>query len=185
MKIKQTIENLKLAKKQYSTFTQEQVDKAFREAYLADSKLTPDISVVDSFYASSEIDVMTHALEAYAYVLASDFTNPLSLEAMRLTLKHLPKSVRDGEKAKLLMAAISGLKESIGIKATIAQYDVSEKEFLIKLEDGDQRIGANLRYPLMSELKEMYFRACYAAEKFKEITNLKIIKEKNTVKKAQ
>jgi len=246
---------------------------------LADYELTPNVAIVDpqlmltmpaSLTSASGIDVMTHALEAYASIMASDFTNPLALEAIRLTFKYLPESVEGGNKAKKakekmanasciagmafanaflgichsmahklgaafhiphgvanallldevirfnatdkptkmagfaqykypnaksryakvadhlgftkagqtdeekvkeLRAKLDELKERIGIKPTIADYGVSEQEFLSKLdtmvEDAfdDQCTGANPRYPLMSELKEMYLRAYYGKEK--------------------
>ena len=59
------------------------------------------------------------------------------------------------------------LKERVGIKKTIADYGVDEKHFLDTLDNmvedafDDQCTGANPRYPLMSELKEMYLKAYY------------------------
>jgi len=272
---------------------------------LADYELTPNVAIVDpqlmltmpaSLTAASGIDVMTHALEAYASVVASDFTNPLALEAMRLTFKYLPESVEGGatakkakekmanasciagmafsnaflgichsmahklgaafhlphgtanallldevirfnatdkptkmagfaqykypnakeryakaadflgytnenqtneEKTKVLRAKVAELKARIGIKSTIAEYGVSEEEFLGKLDSmveaafDDQCTGANPRYPLMVELKEMYLRAYYGAEKYvamqtetlREVTVKK--EEKKPLKKAK
>ena len=63
--------------------------------------------------------------------------------------------------------AIEALKERVGIKKTIADYGVDEKHFLDTLDNmvedafDDQCTGANPRYPLMSELKEMYLKAYY------------------------
>ena len=63
--------------------------------------------------------------------------------------------------------AIEALKERVGIKKTIADYGVDEKYFLETLDQmvedafDDQCTGANPRYPLMSELKEMYLKAYY------------------------
>lgn len=63
--------------------------------------------------------------------------------------------------------AIEELKARVGIKKTIADYGVDEKYFLDNLdkmvEDAfdDQCTGANPRYPLMSEIKEMYLKAYY------------------------
>ncbi|MGL5593301.1 MAG: bifunctional acetaldehyde-CoA/alcohol dehydrogenase, partial [Cetobacterium sp.] len=76
------------------------------------------------------------------------------------------------EKAKILRKKISELKTEIGIKSTIAEYGISEQEFLSKLDQmvedafDDQCTGANPRYPLMSDLKEMYLRAYYGPEKY-------------------
>ena len=59
------------------------------------------------------------------------------------------------------------LKEQIGIKKTIKDYNVDEKDFLDRLDEmveqafDDQCTGANPRYPLMSEIKDMYLRAYY------------------------
>ncbi|MEG0137005.1 MAG: bifunctional acetaldehyde-CoA/alcohol dehydrogenase [Cetobacterium sp.] len=247
---------------------------------LADYEITPTVAIVDpelmlsmpaSLTASSGIDVVTHAIEAYVSIMASDFTNPLALEATRLSFKYLPESVRGGavavkakekmanascmagmafsnaflgichsmahklgaafhiphgtanallldevirfnatdrpfkmagfaqykyphakeayakladylgfttgketpeEKAKILRKKISELKTEIGIKPTIADYGITEHEFLSKLDKmveeafDDQCTGANPRYPLMSDLKEMYLRAYYGAEKY-------------------
>lgn len=250
---------------------------------LADYEITPNVAIVDpqlmlsmpaGLTAASGIDVVTHAIEAFVSIMASEYTNPLALEATRLSLKYLPESVKGGatalkakekmanascmagmafsnaflgichsmahklgaafhlphgianallldevirfnatnkplkmagfaqykypnakeryakladylgltkgnetadEKTKLLRKAISDLKKEIGIKATIADYGISENEFLGKLdkmvEDAfdDQCTGANPRYPLMAELKEMYLRAYYGAEKYNSL----------------
>lgn len=247
---------------------------------LADYEITPNVAVVDpqlmlsmpaSLTAASGIDVVTHAIEAYVSIMASEFTNPLALEATRLSFKYLPESVKGGalavkakekmanascmagmafsnaflgichsmahklgaafhlphgvanavlldevirfnatdrpfkmagfaqykyphakecyakladylgftkgnetleEKAKILRKKIAELKAEIGIKATIAEYGISEQEFLSKLDQmvedafDDQCTGANPRYPLMSDLKEMYLRAYYGPEKY-------------------
>ncbi len=247
---------------------------------LADYEITPNVAVVDpqlmlsmpaGLTAASGIDVVTHAIEAYVSIMASEFTNPLALEATRLTFKYLPESVKDGalavkakekmanascmagmafsnaflgichsmahklgaafhlphgvanallldevirfnatdrpfkmagfaqykyphakecyakladylgftkgnetpeEKAKILRKKIAELKAEIGIKSTIAEYGISEQEFLSKLDQmvedafDDQCTGANPRYPLMSDLKEMYLRAYYGPEKY-------------------
>ncbi|MGL4989531.1 MAG: iron-containing alcohol dehydrogenase, partial [Cetobacterium sp.] len=247
---------------------------------LADYEITPNVAVVDpqlmlsmpaGLTAASGIDVVTHAVEAYVSVLASEFTNPLALEATRLTFKYLPESVKGGavavkakekmanascmagmafsnaflgichsmahklgaafhiphgtanallldevirfnatdkpfkmagfaqykypnakeryakladyleltkgnetpeEKVKLFRKKVSELKAEIGIKATIADYGISEQEFLEKLDVmvesafDDQCTGANPRYPLMSDLREMYLRAYYGADKY-------------------
>ena len=62
---------------------------------------------------------------------------------------------------------IEELKAAVGVKKTIAEYGVDEKYFLDTLDAmveqafDDQCTGANPRYPLMSEIKEMYLRAYY------------------------
>ena len=76
----------------------------------------------------------------------------------------------DEESLKNLIKAIDELKEKIGIKKTIKDYGVDEKDFLDRLDEmseqafDDQCTGANPRYPLISEIKEMYLRAYYGKE---------------------
>ena len=66
---------------------------------------------------------------------------------------------------------IEKLKDKIGIKKTIKDYGVDEKYFLDTLDDmveqafDDQCTGANPRYPLISEIKEMYLNAYYGGER--------------------
>ena len=73
----------------------------------------------------------------------------------------------DAEKVENLIKAIDELKEKVGIKRTIAEYNVSEEDFLATLDDmslkafDDQCTGANPRYPLVSELKQIYLNAFY------------------------
>lgn len=73
----------------------------------------------------------------------------------------------DNEKLENLIAAIEDLKAKVGIKKTIAEYGVDEKNFLDRLDEmteqafDDQCTGANPRYPLMSEIKDMYLNAYY------------------------
>ena len=65
------------------------------------------------------------------------------------------------------MAAIEDLKAQVGIKKTIRDYGVEEEKFLATLDEmveqafDDQCTGANPRYPLMKEIKEMYLKAYY------------------------
>ena len=72
---------------------------------LADYELTPDIAIVDAelmmnmpkgLTAASGIDALTHCLEAYVSVLASEFTNGLALEGIRLIFKYLPDAYTEG-----------------------------------------------------------------------------------------
>ena len=71
------------------------------------------------------------------------------------------------EKLDNFIAAIEELKTKVGIKKTIKDYGVDEKYFLDNLDAmveqafDDQCTGANPRYPLMSEIKEMYLKAYY------------------------
>ena len=74
------------------------------------------------------------------------------------------------EKLENLIRAIEELKEKIGIKKTIREYGIEEKDFLDTLDEmteqafDDQCTGANPRYPLMCEIKDMYLRAYYGGE---------------------
>ena len=67
--------------------------------------------------------------------------------------------------------AINELKDKIGIKKTIRDYGVDEKVFLETLDEmseqafDDQCTGSNPRYPLISEIKEMYLKAYYGGER--------------------
>lgn len=73
----------------------------------------------------------------------------------------------DHEKLENLIKAIDDLKEKIGIKKTIQEYGVDEKKFLDTLDEmseqafDDQCTGANPRYPLIEEIKQMYLKAYY------------------------
>ena len=77
----------------------------------------------------------------------------------------------DEEKLENLIAKIDELKEQIGIKKTIKEYGVKEEDFLATLDEmsekafDDQCTAANPRYPLISEIKEMYIRAYYGGER--------------------
>jgi len=240
---------------------------------LADYELMPDMAIVDAdmmmnapkgLTAASGIDAVTHALEAYASMLATDYTDGLALRSLKLVFDNLPKCYDNGpneprarenmanaatlagmafanaflgvchsmahklgafyhlphgianalmidkvlrfnaapipakmgtfsqydhphtleryaevadylglggntneEKLENLIAAIDRLKERVGIRKTIREYGVDEKEFLDRLDDmveqafDDQCTGANPRYPLLSEIKQMYLDAYY------------------------
>jgi acetaldehyde dehydrogenase/alcohol dehydrogenase len=73
----------------------------------------------------------------------------------------------DEEKLEKLIAAVERLKEQIGIKKTIKDYGIDEKDFLARLDDmsekafDDQCTGANPRYPLIEEIKKMYLNVYY------------------------
>ena len=214
--------------------------------------------------AASGIDAVTHALEAYASMLATDYTDGLALRSLKLVFKNLPAAYENGasdprarenmanaatmagmafanaflgichsmahklgafhhlphgvanalminevlrfnaaevpvkmgtfsqydhphtleryaevadylglggntdeEKLENLIAAIDELKAKVGIKKTIRDYGIDEEDFLARLDDmveqafDDQCTGANPRYPLMSELKQMFLNAYY------------------------
>jgi len=73
----------------------------------------------------------------------------------------------DEEKLDKLIEAVEKLKDAIGIKKTIKDYDIDEKDFLARLDEmseqafDDQCTGANPRYPLIEEIKKMYLNAFY------------------------
>ena len=247
---------------------------------LADYELLPNMAIVDTdlhmsapkgLTAASGIDAATHALEAYASLLATDYTDALALKALKMIFEYLPRAYNNGSKDTIarekmanaatiagmafanaflgichsmahklgayfrlphgianslminevirfnsyevptkmgtfsqysyphtmdryaeiadylglkgknnqdkvnnLIKAIDELKEQIGIKKTIKDYVPDEKQFLSKLDEmveqafDDQCTGANPRYPLMSEMKQMYLNAYYG-KKFKEM----------------
>ena len=77
---------------------------------LADYELTPDMAIVDpalmlsmpkGLCAASGIDVLTHALESLVSMLATEYTTPLSLEAIKLVFDYLPESYHGGAEAKV------------------------------------------------------------------------------------
>lgn len=76
---------------------------------LADYELTPDIAIVDPQYvysvpasitADTGMDVLTHALEAYVSVMASDYTDALAMKAIQLVFDYLPKSYKGDKVAR-------------------------------------------------------------------------------------
>ena len=242
---------------------------------LADYELMPNMAIVDTdnmmsapkgLTCASGIDVMTHAIEAYVSVMASDYTDSLALKAIKLVFDYLPRAYRDGndveardhmanascmagmafanaflgvnhslahklgafhhiphgianalvltdvmrynsvevptkmgtfpqyqyphtlaryaeigrfvgltgkndqEVFEKLLEKLEELKKIIEIKPTIKDYGVDEKYFLDTLDEmteqafNDLCTGANPRYPLMAELKEIYLKAYYGKE---------------------
>ena len=209
---------------------------------LADYELLPKMAIIDAdmcmdqpkgLTASSGIDALTHALEAYASIMATDYTDGLALKAMKNIFEYLPAAYENGahdakareqmatastmagmafanaflgvchsmahklgayhhphckeryvecanflgiagknndEKFENFLKAIEELKDKVGIKKTIKDYGVDEKNFLATLDEmvenafDDQCTGANPRYPLMSEIKAMYLKAYYGKE---------------------
>ena len=240
---------------------------------IADYEILPNMAIVDvnnmmdqpkGLTAASGIDVLTHALEAYVSIMATDYTDGLALRAMKLVFDYLPSAYENGSadpiarekmadasclagmafanaflgvnhsmahklgafhhiahglanaviltrvmrynasdvptkmgtfpqyeypkaKARYVEAAkycgvtgknddeifenfikkIEELKKLIGVKETIALYGVEEKYFLDTLDEmseqafNDQCTAANPRYPLISEIKELYLDAYY------------------------
>ncbi|MEJ6951090.1 bifunctional acetaldehyde-CoA/alcohol dehydrogenase [Natronospora cellulosivora (SeqCode)] len=73
---------------------------------LADYELTPDVAIIDPEFvqslpagvtADTGMDVLTHAIEAYVSVMASDYTDGLAMKAIQLVFDYLPRSYRNGE----------------------------------------------------------------------------------------
>ena len=242
---------------------------------LADYELMPNMAIIDAdlhmsapkgLTAASGIDAVTHALEAYAAMLATDYTDGLAIQALKIIFEYLPRAYDNGqtdavarekmanaatmagmafanaflgvchsmahklgafhhlphgvanalmidevlrfnasetpakmgtfpqydhphtleryaqvadalgikgkndtEKLEGLIAAIDALKERVGIKKTIRDYVPDEEDFLARLDEmteqafDDQCTGANPRYPLMSEIRQMYLNAYYGS----------------------
>ena len=240
---------------------------------LADYELLPKMAIVDAdlmmnapkgLTAASGIDAVTHALEAYASVMATDYTDGLALRSLKLIFENLPRAYANGsgdprarenmanaacmagmafanaflgvchsmahklgafhhlphgvanalmidevlrfnaaeipvkmgtfpqydhphtlaryaeiadylklggntdaEKLERLIAAVDALKEQVCIKKTIRDYGIDETDFLNRLDAmveqafDDQCTGANPRYPLMHEIRQMYLNAYY------------------------
>ncbi len=247
---------------------------------LADYELLPDMAVIDTDFhmsapkgltAASGIDAVTHALEAYASMMATDYTDGLAKQALQVIFKYLPRAYENGqndiearekmanaatmagmafanaflgvchsmahklgafhhlphgianalmieevlrfnsseapakmgtfsqyghphtlaryaevaeslgikgnndeEKLEGLINAVNELKAKVGIKETIKEYGIDESAFLETLDEmteqafDDQCTGANPRYPLMSEIKQMYLNAYYGGKHFAE-----------------
>jgi len=82
-------------------------DKTNNKKYpLTDYSLTPSIAIIDPEFttnlpakstAETGMDVLTHAIEAYVSVMASDYTDGLALEAIKLVFAYLPRAVKDGK----------------------------------------------------------------------------------------
>ncbi len=83
-------------------------DKSKNMKYpLADYELTPDVAIIDPQFvmsvpagvtADTGLDVLTHAIEAYVSILASDYTDALAIKAIQLVFEYLPRSYRNGAK---------------------------------------------------------------------------------------
>ena len=246
---------------------------------LADYELLPNMAIIDTDFhmsapkgltAASGIDAVTHAVEAYASIMATDYTDGLAIGALKTIFAYLPRAYDNGqndiearekmanaatmagmafanaflgichsmahklgafhhlphgvanalmieevirfnsadaptkmgtfsqyghphakaryaeiadalglggrtddEKVENLISAINELKARVGIKSTIKDYAIDEDDFLARLDEmveqafDDQCTGANPRYPLLSELKQMYLNA-YNGTHFRE-----------------
>ena len=240
---------------------------------LADYELLPNMAIIDAdlhmsapkgLTAASGIDAVTHAVEAYASMMATDYTDGVALRALKMIFEYLPRAYDNGqtdaearekmanaatmagmafanaflgvchsmahklgafhhlphgvanalmieevirfnsveaptrmgtfpqygyphtqaryaeiadylklggntdaEKVENLIQAINALKERVGIKKCIRDYGIDEADFLARLDDmveqafDDQCTGANPRYPLMKEIRQMFLNAYY------------------------
>jgi acetaldehyde dehydrogenase/alcohol dehydrogenase len=121
------------------------------------------------------------------------YDHPHTLERYAQIADYLGLAGRtDMEKVERLINAIDELKEKIGIKRTIADYGISQDDFLGSLDTmaeqafDDQCTGANPRYPLISELNEMYKSAYYGEGSTSREQSSPIIRtHMNTVKKSK
>jgi len=102
----------------------------------------------------------------------SQYDHPHTLARYAEVADHLGvKGKTNEEKFEGLIAIVNALKEKVGIKKCIRDYGIDEKSFLDSLDEmteqafDDQCTGANPRYPLMSEIREMYLNAYYGGEK--------------------
>ncbi len=98
----------------------------------------------------------------------SQYDHPHTMERYAEVARALGvKGESNEELLEGLIAKVNALKETVGIKATIKDYGIDEGDFLTRLDEmteqafDDQCTGANPRYPLMSEIKEMYLNAYY------------------------
>ncbi len=98
----------------------------------------------------------------------SQYDHPKTLRRYAEVAEYLGcKGKTDEEKVEALITKIDELKDYIGIKKTIKDYVPDEKDFLERLDAmveqafDDQCTGANPRFPLMSEIKQMYLNAYY------------------------
>ena len=96
------------------------------------------------------------------------YDHPFTLSRYAEVAKYLGFGGKTEEESlENLIQAIERLKETIGIKKTIREYVPDEEDFLARLDEmteqafDDQCTGANPRYPLMSEIRQMYLNAYY------------------------
>ncbi|NCA93070.1 iron-containing alcohol dehydrogenase, partial [bacterium] len=98
----------------------------------------------------------------------SQYDHPHTLERYAEVADYLNLGGKTNEeKLNNLIKAIDALKVKVGIKKNIKDYGINETDFISRLDDmveqafDDQCTGANPRYPLMKEIKQMYLNAYY------------------------
>ena len=109
-------------------------------------------------YNASDAPVKQAAFAQYKYPNAKEKYAQIA-NALKLG------GTTDDEKVELLIAALQNLKKEVGIPLSIRDYGISEQDFYAKLDTmteqafDDQCTGANPRYPLMSEIRDLYVKA--------------------------
>lgn len=97
----------------------------------------------------------------------SQYPYPVAVQRYAEVARHCGLEGKDEELSEKLIAKIDDLRNAVGVKATLKDYIPDEKEFLAKVDlmseqaFDDQCTGANPRYPLVEELKELYLNAFY------------------------